>query len=59
MLQEEMEAQRRRAEMEMRRQELGPMMAKGPAGAWSEAQVLLPFLPIDCSCFFFEACHGD
>jgi hypothetical protein len=50
MLQEEMEAQRRRAEMEMRRQELGPMMAKGPAGAWSEAQVSPPFLPHDYSC---------
>jgi len=35
MLQEEMEAQRRRAELERRRQELGPA---GPGGAWSEEQ---------------------
>jgi len=42
MRQEEMEAERQRAQMEQRRQEMGLPMGAGLGGAWSEMQREVP-----------------
>jgi hypothetical protein len=42
MRQEEMEAERQRAQMEQRRQEIGLTMGAGLGGAWSEMQREVP-----------------